>query len=134
MTLEKKARLLIALGAAWGFFSVAMGAFGAHGLEGKLTEKAMEAYKTGIFYGLIHSVMLVLAGGLEYKASVKSGWFFLAGNFLFTLSLIVYAISEIKTFAMITPFGGVSYLIGWGILFWGFIRANPQDEQASHQK
>jgi uncharacterized membrane protein YgdD (TMEM256/DUF423 family) len=129
MSLERKAKLLVALGAAWGFICVAMGAFGAHGLEGKITDKAMEAYKTGILYGLVHSVMIVLSGGLEYKASLRAGWFFFAGNSLFTLSLIIYALTSIKTFALITPFGGVSYLIGWAVLSWGFFKLKNEKTQ-----
>jgi len=89
----------IIVSAISGFSAVAIGAFGAHGLKEKLTAEMLEVYKTGVLYHLIHSVVLLSLA--------------LTGIILFSFSLYIYSTSGIRFFAMITPFGGVSFLIGW---------------------
>ncbi|MGQ9820211.1 MAG: DUF423 domain-containing protein [Candidatus Kapaibacteriales bacterium] len=103
----------IIVSAISGFSAVAIGAFGAHGLKEKLTVEMLEVYKTGVLYHLIHSaVILSLALSDKIKSQISSV-FFLTGIILFSFSLYIYSTSGIKLFAMITPFGGVSFLIGW---------------------
>lgn len=96
-----------------GFTSVALGAFGAHGLKNILTDQLLETYKTGVLYHLIHSVVLLVIALAGKNKFIKSFWFFLAGIILFSFSLYIYAITGITMFAMITPVGGVSLLVGW---------------------
>ena len=103
---------LIAAGIS-GFLGVALGAFGAHGLKNILPAEMIEIYKTGVLYHLIHSVVLLtlaLTAGSRFEFSK---WFFLAGIVLFSFSLYLYAVTGTLFFAMITPFGGVCFLIGW---------------------
>ena len=103
---------LIAAGIS-GFLGVALGAFGAHGLKNSLSAEMIEIYKTGVLYHLIHSVVLLtlaLTAGSRFEVSK---WFFLAGIILFSFSLYLYAVTGTLLFAMITPFGGVCFLIGW---------------------
>lgn len=103
----------IIVSAISGFSAVAIGAFGAHGLKEKLTVEMLEVYKTGVLYHLIHSlVILSLALSDKIKSQISSV-FFLTGIILFSFSLYIYSTSGIRFFAMITPFGGVSFLIGW---------------------
>jgi len=103
----------IIVSAISGFSAVAIGAFGAHGLKEKLTAEMLEVYKTGVLYHLIHSVVLLsLALSDKIKSQIPS-IFFLTGIILFSFSLYIYSTSGIRFFAMITPFGGVSFLIGW---------------------
>lgn len=104
-----------------GFLGVALGAFGAHGLKDMLAPEILDVYKTGIQYQLIHSaVMLAIAlnGKPEYLKSEK---FFLAGILLFSFSLYLYSVTSISAFAMITPVGGVAFLIGWVVLIVGAV-------------
>lgn len=106
----------IIISAVSGFSAVAIGAFGAHGLKEKLTAEMLEVYKTGVLYHLVHTVVLLsLALSEKIKTNVPS-IFFLAGIILFSFSLYIYSTSGIRFFAMITPFGGVSFLIGWLML------------------
>lgn len=106
-------KTLIIISGIMGFAGVALGAFGAHGLKSILNEQLLETYKTGVLYHLIHSAVL-LAIALEGKEKFKNSfWFFFAGIILFSFSLYIYSISQITMFAMITPIGGVSLLIGW---------------------
>lgn len=101
-----------------GFSGVALGAFGAHGFKDTLSPEMLEIYKTGVLYQLIHSVVLLaLAHGAANKLEI-SKWFFLAGIILFSFSLYMYAVTENTFFALITPVGGVCFLIGWLYLVW----------------
>lgn len=106
-------KLLIIISGIMGFTAVALGAFGAHGLKSILNEQLLETYKTGVLYHLIHSVVLLAIALAGKEKFIKSFWFFFAGIILFSFSLYVYSISQITMFAMITPIGGVSLLIGW---------------------
>jgi uncharacterized membrane protein YgdD (TMEM256/DUF423 family) len=96
-----------------GFLAVAFGAFGAHGLKSALSPEMMDLYKTGVLYHLIHSAVLLAISLKEDKRFYRSAFFFLAGIILFSFSLYLYALSGITAFAIITPFGGISLLIGW---------------------
>jgi uncharacterized membrane protein YgdD (TMEM256/DUF423 family) len=100
------------LGGLAGFLGVALGAFGAHGLRGILTPEMMEIFRTGILYQLIHAVALtgLAINGSKFNAACL---FFLIGIVLFSFSLYIYALTGISFWAMITPIGGLSFLIGW---------------------
>ena len=109
-----------------GFISVALGAFGAHGLEGKITEKALATWEKAVQYQMFHTVALLATAFLAAKYQVTSislaGWFFFAGIILFSGSLYIYATTAIKTFAMITPIGGLAFLVGWVLLGYAVMR------------
>jgi uncharacterized membrane protein YgdD (TMEM256/DUF423 family) len=106
----------ITAGAISGFLGVAIGAFGAHSLKPYITPELLESYKTGVLYHLIHAV-IITAIGLSGKTQFNKGALFLAiGIILFSFSLYIYAVTGIKALAIITPFGGVSFLIGWLII------------------
>jgi uncharacterized membrane protein YgdD (TMEM256/DUF423 family) len=96
-----------------GFLAVAIGAFGAHGLKSQLLPGMMEVYKTGVLYHLVHSAVLLAISLNSNKRFFTSALFFLAGIILFSFSLYLYALTGITVFAIITPFGGISFLIGW---------------------
>lgn len=103
-------------GALLGFLGVALGAFGAHLLKNTLTPEMMDSYRTGILYQLIHAVVLIAIGFSGIQKFFKSAYFFVAGTILFSFSLYLYAILNVKFFAMFAPFGGASFMIGWIIL------------------
>ncbi|MBN6187150.1 DUF423 domain-containing protein [Aneurinibacillus sp. BA2021] len=115
-------RLFILLGSINLFLSVALGAFGAHGLEGKITEHLLEVYKTGVHYHMIHGLGLLAIGifGEREIAGMKqlklSGWFMQAGIIFFAFSLYLLALTGIGWLGAITPIGGVCFLIGWVLL------------------
>lgn len=103
----------IIISAVSGFTAVAIGAFGAHGLKEKLTPEMLEVYKTGVLYHLVHTVVLLVISLSDKIKTQLPSIFFLLGIILFSFSLYIYSTSGIRFFAMITPFGGVSFLIGW---------------------
>ncbi len=103
----------IIISGVMGFLAVAIGAFGAHGLDDKIPQHLLEVYKTGVTYHLVHAVCLLAISLNGNEKFFKSALFFLIGIILFSFSLYIYAITAVTAFAIITPFGGVSFLIGW---------------------
>ena len=96
-----------------GFLAVALGAFGAHALKGVLDQnQTVETWKTAVLYHFIHAVMLFV---LACRKPLPRGpWFsFLIGILIFSGSLYLLAVTNIKWLGAITPFGGVSFLVGW---------------------
>jgi len=106
-------KLWIIISAVSGFTAVAIGAFGAHGLREKLSPEMIEVYKTGVLYQFIHTIVLLILALTNFIKTKIASIFFLAGILLFSFSLYIYATSGVKFFAMITPVGGVCFLIGW---------------------
>ncbi len=108
-----KGKHFVITGSISGFLAVALGAFGAHGLSEKLSPEMMEIYKTGVLYHLIHSVVILAIGLADKSIYFKSGLFFATGILLFSFSLYLYAVTAVTAYAIITPFGGLCFLIGW---------------------
>ncbi len=109
----------IIIGAINAFLSVALGAFGAHGLEGKIEPKYLETWETGVQYQMFHALGLVaigiIAGNVPASSLLSwSGWLMLIGIILFSGSLYVLSVSGIKVLGAITPFrwGIISYRLG----------------------
>lgn len=119
-------KLFLILGVINGFLAVALGAFGTHGLEGKLSEKMLSTWEKAVDYQMFHTVALLVVGLLLAKFQGGSfsvaGWMFLSGIVLFSGSLYFYSITGIKFLAMITPIGGFAFLIGWVILGYSIIK------------
>lgn len=109
----KDKKFWIIISAVSGFTAVAIGAFGAHGLKEKLADDMLEIYKTGVLYQFIHTIVLLILSLTNFIKTNVASVFFLVGIILFSFSLYVYSISGVKVFAMITPLGGVCFLIGW---------------------
>ena len=101
--------------------AVTIGAFGAHGLKSHISAEMIQIYKTGVEYHFYHALGLLLVGVLAIvMPSVSFKWpaiFLSAGIILFSGSLYVLAITGIKALGAITPLGGLSFIVGWIILF-----------------
>jgi len=120
-------RLFLLLGAAFGFLAVALGAFAAHGLEGRLDADRLAWFRTGVDYHLAHALALVLTGFLmrehaPHPAVRVAGFAFAFGIVVFSGSLYALALTGVTALGMITPFGGVGFLVGWVALMWGVAR------------
>lgn len=137
-------RAWIIIGALIGATGVAIGAFGAHGLQGQLdqivlrqlnaqamdpvTEEAvqtevarrLETFETGVRYQMYHAPALVLVGLLMFrrpsKRLVAAGCCFLLGVLIFSGLLYVLVLSGIKILGAIVPIGGTLLIIGWLLL------------------
>lgn len=110
-------KVFVALGALFALLGVALGAFGAHGLKGKIAENLLANYQTGVHYQLVHALGLILIGLLMAVLPSSSlnwaGWALVAGILLFSGSLYVMALTGLTKLGMITPIGGVLFLVGW---------------------
>ena len=110
--------MLTRLTALAAFLSVALGAFGAHGLEAQLTAEALDWWTTATFYLAVHSVA-AFAISLTAQPKLKpAAWVMLAGASLFAATLYAMALGAPRWFGAITPIGGVGLLVGWGMCVW----------------
>jgi uncharacterized membrane protein YgdD (TMEM256/DUF423 family) len=117
------APLATRIAAALGLLAVVLGAFGAHGLKEILARNGTAIiWERAVFYHALHAVMLFL---LASRAPLQAGpWFsFLGGILIFSGSLYLLAVTNLRWLGAITPIGGVSFLVGW---LWLVIR--PKDE------
>jgi uncharacterized membrane protein YgdD (TMEM256/DUF423 family) len=118
-------RTFLLLGTVGAFLGVALGAFGAHGLRGRLSPEMLAVFQTGVQYHMYHALALVLVSGMMGRMSgwliQTAGWSFAAGIVLFSGSLYVLAISGVTVFGAITPIGGLAFLIGWACLAFAAI-------------
>ncbi|MDX8361016.1 MULTISPECIES: DUF423 domain-containing protein [Bacillaceae] len=120
-------KILLMIGAINGFLAVALGAFGAHGLEGKIPAKYIETWKTGVTYQMFHTtaimIIALIAGKFPNTPSLTwAGWFMLIGIILFSGSLYVLSVTQVKVLGAITPLGGVAFLIGWVLLGYAVMK------------
>ncbi|TMU83980.1 DUF423 domain-containing protein [Bacillus sp. BHET2] len=114
-------KTFIIIGAINAFLSVALGAFGAHALEGKITQKYIDIWNTGVLYQMFHAIGIIIVGVLMGNVTPTSllswsGWLMLIGTILFSGSLYVLSLSGVKVLGAITPLGGVSFLAAWVLL------------------
>ncbi|MGO4889098.1 DUF423 domain-containing protein [Anaerobacillus sp. MEB173] len=121
-------KLFIMIGSINAFLAVALGAFGAHGLQPRLSERMFEIYQTGVQYHMIHALGIILVGILADKfvdstAIVWAGWALFIGIILFSGSLYVLSVTGITKLGAITPIGGVAFLIGWILVAVAAFRA-----------
>ncbi|SEN45805.1 Uncharacterized membrane protein YgdD, TMEM256/DUF423 family [Mesobacillus persicus] len=120
-------KLFIIIGAVNAFLAVALGAFGAHGLEGKVEPKYLEIWKTGVTYQMFHAIGIliigILLGNLPATSLLTwSGWLMLIGIVIFSGSLYILTLTKIGILGAITPLGGVSFLVAWVLLIIAAIR------------
>jgi uncharacterized membrane protein YgdD (TMEM256/DUF423 family) len=100
-----------------------LGAFGAHGLKTLISEQSLITFETGVRYQFYHAFALMVSALLykEYhqKRIVLACKAFTFGIFLFSGSLYLLAIlgSHYNFLGIITPFGGLSFIVGWLFLF-----------------
>jgi len=107
---------MIRIAAALCFLAVALGAFGAHSLRSTLeTHGMLDAWNKAVLYHFIHAIAL-LALALYGTANRGACWLLFAGIFLFSGSLYLLALSNVRWLGAITPLGGLCFLAGWAWL------------------
>jgi len=103
----------IRLAAILAFLGIALGAFGAHGLEDRLEETGrLDNWQTATLYHLVHALAL-FAIALRSSGRALGFYWFLAGIVLFSGSLYALAVTDVARLGAITPFGGAAFLVGW---------------------
>ena len=108
-------------GSISGFLVVILGAFGAHGLKHIFNDYEKSIYNKAVLYQMFHTIAILILGLInKIQPEIQlylSGWAFLLGIFIFSGSLYLLAITGIKSLGIITPIGGLLFIIGWIILF-----------------
>jgi uncharacterized membrane protein YgdD (TMEM256/DUF423 family) len=145
-------RHFLILASVLGFIGVAAGTFGAHGLEEIIksngaaetfareatpqskqdaTQRLLENFNTGVRYNMYHALALLAVAWISahtreyrHKSPTVAGWAFVIGVILFSGSLYVMAVTGLRWLGMITPIGGVSFLIGWTMLGFTGLKMN----------
>ena len=116
-------RFFFLTGAVLAGLGVAAGAFGAHGLEGRVSPDRLETFRTAVTSQMYHALALLAVGwaaaqgggGLVHGA----GYCFLAGILVFSGSLYLLVLTDTSWLGAVTPMGGAAFLVGWGLLAWG---------------
>jgi uncharacterized membrane protein YgdD (TMEM256/DUF423 family) len=115
-------RTFLMLAAFFGFTGVALGAFAAHGLKNRLTPEYLAIFHTGVLYQLIHALAIfgvaILATQIQGRLVSYAGIALTLGILLFSGSLYLLTLTGVSKLGIITPIGGLCFLIGWFILGW----------------
>ncbi len=120
-----KSQTAFRIAAIVGFLAVALGAFGAHGLHDVLEKNArLATWETAVLYHLTHAVVLLIIAGMR-PLRAAAWWLTLAGIVIFSGTLYLLALTNVKWLGAITPIGGVCLLAGWLALAFGKV---PQHE------
>ncbi len=113
-------RTFLLIGALAAFLGVALGAFGAHGLRGRLGPDMLAVFETGVRYQMYHALAIILTSILLARMDGwlvrTAAWCFVAGIVLFSGSLYALALGGITILGAVTPLGGVAFLAGWACL------------------
>ncbi len=121
--------LWLVVAAVNGALAVAAGAFGAHALQARLDPHALQVFETGARYHMYHALAIGLTAlafrGASASSAQISALFFLGGIVLFSGSLYLLALTGIRTFGIITPVGGLSFLSGWAMLAYAATKLSP---------
>ncbi len=108
--------------------AVLLGAFGAHGLRDRLDAYSLGIYERAVFYHFVHALGLLItplfvrAGMIAAAAGERVAWLLLVGMVMFSGSLYALAISGARVLGAVTPFGGLAFILAWGLLAAGLIR------------
>ena len=129
--MKSSPRVFILLASFFGFTAVALGAFAAHGLQTFLPPDMVAVFETGVRYQMYHSFALFAVACLIKIFPGRfwgiAGWCFTAGIVLFSGSLYVLALLELRSLGMVTPFGGLCFLAGWFVLGIGGFKIKKEN-------
>jgi uncharacterized membrane protein YgdD (TMEM256/DUF423 family) len=113
-------RTILIAAALAGAAAVALGAFGAHALRASLDEQALATWRTAIDYAFWHALALLGTAALARegvtRALAVAAIAFVAGIVLFSGSLCALALGAPRALGIVTPFGGVAFIVGWASL------------------
>ena len=118
----------ILLGTFLAFMTVVLGAFGAHALKEQLSAYGQSVYDKAIFYQMFHSLAILFVSILQYSISDLDLsiciWLFFLGIILFSGSLYILALTNIKWLGAITPICGMLFIVSWLIIFYKVLYLN----------
>jgi uncharacterized membrane protein YgdD (TMEM256/DUF423 family) len=106
-----------------------LGAFGAHGLKGRLDAYSIGVYEKAVLYHFLHALgilvvaLLARTGTISGAGQARVAWLLLVGILLFSGSLYVLAVSGVRALGAITPLGGLAFIAGWLLLAYEALRS-----------
>lgn len=125
-------KVFLSIGALLGGIAVALGAFGAHGLKRIAPPDTVNTFQTGVQYQMYHALALIAVALAFEKFPNKllswAGISFCVGILLFSGSLYLLTILKatgkvgMEGIGIITPFGGLFFIVGWLLLFLGVMK------------
>lgn len=117
----------LTIGALSGLLAVAFGAFGAHGLANRVPQEQLDAFEIGARYHMYHALALLAVAWLAAREPSTlvsmAGWAFVAGTLLFSGSLYVLGVTGSRALVLVTPVGGVAFMLGWACLLAAGLKA-----------
>ena len=128
--MKTRFRLYALLASVSGLLAVAIGAFGAHGIGDPVAKRLIE---TGAQYHFMHTVAAIASLAFWSWGATRARFatpFFFGGIWLFSGSLYALALGAPPAIGVITPIGGLLFMIGWGLLAWSALQV-PDDKGAS---
>ena len=106
--------------------AVGAGAFGAHGLKKMISPELLTVWQTGVLYHLAHALGLFIIAllSLHWRAPALTlaGWLMFAGILMFSGSLYALTLAGTRWLGVITPMGGVAFLLAWALVAWAAYR------------
>lgn len=130
------------IGSVLAMLAVALGAFGSHGLEGKLTPEQINTFQIGVRYHFYHTFAVLLIGVLLYfrktKLMVTAAWLFVAGIVCFSGSLYLLSVREwlnlpVGWLGPVTPIGGLLFIVAWLLFLVSTFQDNELYRNKDHQ-
>ncbi|MFN4354910.1 DUF423 domain-containing protein [Parvibaculum sp.] len=110
-------KIWLVAGAISGFLSVALGAFAAHGLQSRVGPAEIAVFETGARYQMYHALALLAVAWVAAQGggtfATVAGWAFVIGTILFSGTLYYLGFTGSRALVMVTPIGGLAFLIGW---------------------
>ncbi len=110
----------VVIGACCAALGVGLGAFGAHGLRGVVSEAQLGLWETATRYWLVGALGMLVFGSYRDKRELSAapGWLLLVGSTLFSASLYALALGAPRAFGAITPVGGLGLILGFVSFAW----------------
>lgn len=132
--MDKKTKRLFVAACLLGAAAVIIGAFGAHGLEGKIPEASLQSYKTGVLYHFIHAlaifIALILYQFFPHRLFRIAALLFLIGILFFSGSIYLLSTRTLTNISFshilgpITPLGGLLFILAWLTMAMAFLKNN----------
>ncbi len=120
-------RFFAIAGAVAAMIGVILGAFGTHGLSGRLNPADLEIFETGVRYHMYHALGLFAVAWVASRwpsgVTTVAGWLFIFGIVVFSGSLYTLVLTGQRWLGAITPVGGVAMIAGWAALGWAMLRS-----------
>ncbi|EON93412.1 membrane protein [Marinobacter lipolyticus SM19] len=124
----------LVIGALLALVAVMAGALGAHGLRDMVSARGLEVFQTAVTYQVYHSITLILVAilmgmGLHRRLLAFASGFFLLGIVLFSGSLYVLVLTDIRWVGPITPIGGGCFMVGWALVLIAGLRRQRDSQR-----